>query len=237
MARTRYRRRQALGKRQVRAVKSIVRNLPETKIFWDYFLPQRYLSSLNPNYLSDRSGRFLIPIHANIPKVKNTLTESNISVVGDEFHSVGVAVKLAAIVNGNINYRIRVSVVSSIMAPVLGLGPFGITNTNYDWMESQTPFSEPTIQSFGDGVNVLKSRTIGMNEDGGVARRIRMWVPIRGRKECYRHENTVANSYVGSLTGRNYYIFVEYYSTATTAPSASDNLVIKGEFRVYFKDA
>lgn len=237
MARIRYRRRRALGKRQVRAVKAIVRNLPETKIFWDYFNPTRYLFSSTPNYLSDRSGRFLIPIHANIPKIKNNLTESNISVLGDEFWSVGVAIKLATIVNGNINYRVRVSVVSSIMAPVLGLGPFGITNTNYDWMESQTPFSEPTLQSFGDGVNVLKTRTIGLNEDGGIARRMRLWCPIRGRKETYRHENTVANSFVGSLTGRNYYIFVEWYSTATTAPSASDNLVIKGEFRVYFKDA
>lgn len=233
----RYRRRKALGKRQVRAVKAIVRNLPETKVFWDYITPTRYLFSSTSSFLSDRTGRFLIPIHANIPKIKNTLTETNISVIGDEFYSRGVAITLWCIVSGNSNYRVRVSVVSSIVPPVLGLGPFAITNTNYDWMESQTAFSQPTLQHFGDGVNVLKTRTIAVNTDGGVARKIRIWCPITGKKECYRHESPAVNSYVGALTGRNYYIMVEWFSSMTGAPSSNDNLNVLGEFRVYFKDA
>lgn len=237
MARIRYKRRRALGPRQVRAVKSIVRQLPETKIYWDFFDPTRYLFSTVGTYLNARFGRYLIPIHANIPKFKNTATDTNISVIGDEFYSVGVAVKAAALVTGNTNYRVRISIISSSVGPSLGTGPFSITNTNYDWMESQTPFSQPTIQSFSDGVNVLKSKTISMNEDGGVARTMRIYAPIRGKKEAYKHETTVTNSYVGTLTGRNYYIMVEWYSTSTTTTSASDNINLFGEFRVYFKDA
>jgi hypothetical protein len=232
-------RRRALGKRQVEAVKAIVRNTHETKIYWDYITPTRYLFTAAPGnaYLSDRTGRYLIPVHANIPKIKNTLTESNISVIGDEFYSVGISIKLFTIVTGSNNYRIRATVFSSPVAPNTGTGPFGIGPTNSDWLEQQTPFFQPTLQSFSDGVNVLKSRTIGINEDGGVARSMKMYVPIKGRKETYKHESATINSTVGTLTGRNYYLMIEWYSTASAATSNSDNLNILGEFRVYFKDA
>lgn len=236
--RSRRSRRKVFGPKAVRAIKSIARTIPETKYWVEYVQPNRYIFSANNNYLSDRSGRYLINLYGNIPRLKNALALASQSVIGYEFDSVGVSLRFAATVTGNNNYRVRLTVFSSAGYYNLGLGPDPVGTANNDILDTWAPFTEPTIQGVNaNNVNVLKQRTLSLNTDGGVVRKMNMWVPIKGTKRSTNEESTIANTNVGRLTGRNYYLLVEWYSTAATATTANDNLKLAGQIKVYFKDS
>lgn len=235
--RSRRSRRKVFGPKAVRAIKSIARTIPETKYWVEYVQPNRYIFSTNNNYLSDRAGRYLINLYGNIPRFKNTGVVASTAVIGYEFDSVGVSLRFAATVTGSNNYRVRITVFSSAGYYNQGLGPDAIGATNNDILDVWQPFTEPTIQAFNsNNVNVLGTKTISINTDGGVVRKLNMWVPIKGTKRSTVEESTLMNTYVGRLTGRNYYAAVEWFTTATTAATVTDHLKLAGQIKVYFKD-
>ncbi|WGD01144.1 MAG: capsid protein [Genomoviridae sp.] len=247
-----YRRRKAFSKRQADAIRRIAIGNVETKVYMDGIWPSRYLppphsapGSAFPFVPSTATGRYAVNIFSPIPRdVAPTLgtgaTTSARHVIGTEFQSVGVAVRLHTRNTGSRNWRMRVSVVSAAWNDTVAYnGFFDVISSNYNWMKQDTVFDDATVQEFNtQNINVLKMRNYSDAEDGLMNRVKRFWCPISGKKKLQLDEQ-VDRMEVGPLGGRNYYLVVEWdlgWPITVYSPQATDNFQFQLEFSVYFKD-
>lgn len=245
------RRRKAFSDRQERAIRSIALGPVETKVYMDAIYPGRFLPpafslSGTQGVPSAPTGRFAVSVFGNLPRNVSpanpaTGQESSRQLVGEEFVSIGLGVNLRTVQMGTRNWRMRVTLVSAAWKDFTSPSvPFGLANTNTNWMREDTIFAEPTFQGFNtSNLNILKSFVFSSTVDGRTNAMRRMWFPITGKKRVDNDEDAL-RTVVYSLGGRNYYLIVEWDLgwplTGTYTPTTNDFFEFEMETLLYFKD-
>lgn len=241
------------SKRQVKAIQSIAKGVSETKCYvfevqpGANFLGPTATVGTAPNQVTGiptgPTGRYAFNLHGWIPRnvtgVSGQALPTSETIIGNEFESVGVAVRSAILTspNNTRNWRVRLSVVSADWHDVPGTSGMSISGDNYAWMNQETLQLYPTVQGFGPAVRVLKQKYITGTTDGGVMRINKLWCPITGKKTLNLVDLDPLRLTTQGLAGRNYFLIVEwYFSGGAWAPSTSDFIKMHFEVNVYFKD-
>lgn len=182
-----------------------------------------------------------------VPKIKNTFTSTETSAIGREIHMRGIQMNfiwamrsVARYADSELNekVRLRLTLVSTTDTGIFTT-PTGVNLLPPSWLEPSTSSVYPTtMETFNtQKVRVLKQRTYVMqNRDwSSNSVRIKFWCPIKGKRTQREEESTIVNDQFGLFVGRNYYLLLEIFNTASRP--VEDNTSLKYAGRVYFKDA
>lgn len=222
-------------KRLINLIKSVSLSTQETKIFRTNYNLYGALAPVGSSY------SVCLPIFGPIPKLKNTATLTDGSVIGNQFWSRGAKFKFlwtsVDTAAANAPYqRMRISLISTSNIMDATSTGLGVVFTPASWYEFST--MPTTVKSFEtQRIRVLKSRTYTLAPRGGLVHQaiVNFWCPIKGRKTSKDIENTINQSYIGILDGKNYYIVVEVWNVSGQALDAKGTITVDG--KVYFKDA
>lgn len=183
---------------------------------------------------------WLIPTYQNVPKIKNTSTPTNISVIGNEFHMRGVKYKFFIRMSsttaafGQIHVRLTLL---STSRPDMVVNPNAPNLTVPGaWYETDTIL--PTTMQRWDNqeVTVLKSKRFVMNPGTNVSqlKLVNFWCPLRGKKVTAEDESLIVNTMVSNVKGKNYFVAVEVFNAQGT--DMSTGLSLYYDQVAYFKD-
>jgi len=229
-------------KRLVRLIKSVALRDVETKRLHVSF---QLFSTLFPPGGSQYTA--LIPLFYDIPFIKNSLTNTSVSMIGEEIHSKGVAFRFyigqtdsaASIASAT---RVRITLLSTnhiedvtTVGGQLVLGT--VPGTWYD-----TPhvggIAPVTIAKWNtQRVKVLKTKLMQIRPNGGSNFLMvkNFFAGVKGKKRKLANESSTVNDYMGFLSGKDYVVAVEVYNQL--GEDVSLNTTIGVSKITYFKDA
>lgn len=244
--RTRRRRRRNTkksGKRLIRLIKAVAFKTQETKTYSDYFEP---FNMLPPSILSLHQYSVVIPLFFDIPTIKNTLTRSGESVVGEKLYSKGISMKMALWQNDT-----ALGGVSSIAGRITLLSTTHGSDINVVGSSPRIPGYVPDIWREPSGnpyvttrwnlqrVRVLKTKRFGIRPNGGLsyASFINFFCPVKGWKTRDTREtiNPLVTDYFGNLSGRNYFVALEMWTVNGEPVNNTCQMTIDKKY--WFKDA
>lgn len=234
------------------AIRAIAKEPVETKLYVDAFGPGRFLNtgyavSGVPNVPGAPTGRVAINVFGNIPRAIGAAVGDTIAfseqVVGNEFESVGAYLRFVVKWAGTVNWRIKVSLVSSdIRTETPWNLPANILDTDYNWLDQNTVLREPTMSRMNPAsFNVLKVWNFHSYVDQQTMQMFKCYHPIKGKKKLVIDDTVSADDNVKVLANRNYYWIFEWYfpwpgNPVAYLPTATNYVALYGDFGTYFKD-
>lgn len=229
----------ASRKRLVRLIHAVALKDAETKKFREGFSPFAWRPSLGSWNMS-----YGFNIFANIPKIKNTATDTSTSLIGEDFQARGVSLKFVWSYVGAAStlypVSIRITLVSTSNATDLDYpGVFSsgsLSKIPSGWQEGTTGLVPTFARWNTQRLRVLKTRTMYWTPGGGNGfhKSFKFWCPVKGHKKLYTNESTTFNDYVGILNGKNYYCLVEMLNSQGL--DVQQGATLYCDRVVYFKD-
>lgn len=186
------------------------------------------------------NASWLIPTYQNVPKIKNTSTPSNISVIGNELHMRGVKhrfyVRMQSTGGGFGQLHIRITLLSTSRPDFVGNPQQPNLPIPAAWYEVDTILPTTFQRWDNQEVTILKSKRVIINPGATVSqlKMINFWSPLRGKKTLAEDENLVANTAVANFKGKNYFVAVEILGVQGN--DLSTTLSLYYDQVAYFKD-
>lgn len=183
----------------------------------------------------------MIPLYADLPMIKNTLTRTAETVIGEKIIAKGVKLKFLMVQNDTAVtaaatqvYRFTlISTANRNDASYIGNVISGPAPSA--WFEPTT-FPVTKQQFAMQRLKILKSKTVKIQPQGGVnfERTVNFWCPVMGTKTRKTEESLSLNDTFGQLKGLNYFVIVEVWNVNGEAVNTNTNFLI--EKTSYFKD-
>lgn len=227
--------RRRLSAHMVRAIKAISQGPVETKQWKEALVLANDLNALG--YLGGSAFTLVGNIFSAIPRIKNTLTKTEGSFIGNEIQSRGFRFQFnastysAAALQPDLQYRFTV-----FKIPFYQSGRFLLAPAS-PWFD-QDQSTVPTIAQWNTQyVKIMYQRKWSTKQVGQTTALInrKFYVPMRRKLKAIAEESVVSNTYLAEVQGGSYYWALEVY-----APQVSDFrtfLPATMGTRVYFKDA
>lgn len=230
---SRRRKAKRLSKHMVRAIKAISAGPIETKRFTTYSLWNSLL--LTSGYVAGPLVVLTGNIFSGIPKIKNALTRTEDSVIGNEFLCRGFKFLLNLNItsaNAFPDVMFRFGLIQrTFYAP-------GVVTLNVGGQEFDQDFSNVPTQSIWNTqyIKRMYSRKFRLNQsttDPGVIEK-KFYIPIRKKVIVSTEESLAVNDFVGQIKGTQYYWTLEVWGINITQldTAISGNL----STALYFKD-
>jgi len=222
-----------LSKHMVRAIKAISQGPIETKRFTTFTLWNSGL--VTSGYISGPTHVMQGNIFSGIPKIKNSLTRTEDSVIGNEFLCRGFKFML------NLNITTANAFPDVMFRFGLMQRTFysaGVVNINPGGQEFDQDFSNVPTQSIWNTqvVKRMYSRKFRLNQsttDPGLIQK-KFYIPLRKKVVSSTEESLAVNDFVGQVKGMQYYWTLEVFGLSITALDTA----IAGNWStaLYFKD-
>lgn len=230
-----------MGRKQlVRLIKSVSLSTAETKIWNTYVEPYTVLTPFTGSSISLCHHLF-----GDIPAIKNALTSTEGSYIGEKIHVKGVKFRFTAVYGQTVPQRQmwRFTLLSTSF-------PQDITPAASQQYSAATPAlwfegdaynaALPTIRRRWnmDRVKVLKVKYARTNFDFTQTSVVykNMWLKFNRTINKSANDNTVTNSDWGLNSGKQYYMVVDGYQMGGLALNQSGNAFSFSK-QVYFKDS
>jgi len=225
-----------LSKHMVRAIKAISQQPVETKAYAYTVAFDTLL--VTTGYAGGVAHTVQANIFSDIPRLKDTLTKTENSFIGNKIQSRGLRFQInvfssnAAALSSDCLFRFTVYKQSVYIGSLVSLAS---SSTVFD--QSQT--TSPTWAMWNtQRVNIIfqrKFRLAQLGQINGIVNR-KFWVPLRKQVEATEEESTAVNTYMGEVKGMQYYWVLEILSPGnpSTLTTSYDGYV---NTKVYFKDA
>lgn len=250
------RRRRPFTNREANAIKRIAAPLIETKkyisdlSFGTYHYAGTFATAQVPTH---QGGFFNNPVGSLPMDVRISTSadpaQPNAVVEGDEIMLRGLKIEGYALVTGNRNFTLRLSLLSGPpygtgttvpVQPLANPSPFRIV-TSDNIYEENTIYGDATQTPFNnEKFTVLRTKTYKLGYmDGTDTRKFKMFYRMNAHKvaELEPDDADGNRKRMGFQKGKNYYWVFEWFNAAQNiAFTATDNLQVRIQSSVYWKD-
>jgi len=223
-------------KKMVALVKSVALSTQETKRHSMWWSPY---GTLSPALQPTGNYAFCQNLWSDLPNIRNSLTDSSQSYVGDEIHLQGVKVRVELPQNfGSIDARISIYARMSIISWVGRIGAAGPVEPPVTWYKpDQMPLARVHLEHNPNEIKILWSRKRVFNGPTAATDAFMSHYHRFGRdfKRELPEESNVGPNYWGYNKLTNYYLLFEYHMADDSSVSTKGTIAV--EKKVYFKDA